>query len=146
MPENDLVVISGDSGRIMNQLNLICYEKKIPFINVGYVQDVAVWGPIFVPGSSACYECFSKDNIAKSSSLDQSYNQLMRDINSNYQAPSIGAVNMLASALASLDILKFLGNFGTIQSLNDRIGVWTHNLEVQRQNNLLHPACSICQI
>lgn len=144
IPNNDLVVVSGDSSGIMNHLNSICYRKKIPFINVGYIQDIAVWGPIFIPGTSACYECFSKGNIANSSSGNESYKALMHKINANYQAPSIGAVNMLASSLATLDILKFLGKFGVAHSLNDRIGLWTHNLEIEKQSNRLKPACKIC--
>lgn len=146
IPDSDLVVISGDSTGIMHHLNLACYGKKIPFINVGYIQDIAVWGPIFIPGNSACYECFSTHNIAKTLSRDENHQDLIKDINLNYQAPSIGPINMLASAFAALDILKYLGKFGLAHSLNDRIGLWTHNLEIQRQSNQSSPNCVICKV
>ncbi|MBI2790903.1 MAG: ThiF family adenylyltransferase [Gammaproteobacteria bacterium] len=144
LPSCDLVVISGDSNGIMNHVNAICYSKKIPFINVGYIQDVAVWGPLFIPGSTACYECFGKNNIAHSTSSKKDISEIMRKINVNYQAPSIGPVNMLASSLATLDILKFLGKFGTAHSIKSRIGLWTHSLEIEKQHNQENPSCITC--
>lgn len=144
IPKCDLVVASGDSIGIMNHLNSICYRTNTPFTNIGYIQDIAVWGPIFIPGITACYECFSKNNIASSLSSDLLNKKLMNEINVTYQAPSIGPVNMLASSLAALDILKYLGNFGKVHSIDSRVGIWTHNLEVQKQPNQRQPSCEIC--
>ena len=44
---------------------------------------------------------------------------------------------MMAASLASLDILRFLGDFGEIQSLNTRIGLWSHDYQ-------LNPECKTC--
>ena len=67
-----------------------------------------------------------------------------REINNGYQAPSTGPINMMASSFAALDILKFWGDFGQIQSLNTRIGIWSHDLHIEKQDYSLNPLCEIC--
>jgi hypothetical protein len=49
-----------------------------------------------------------------------------------------------ASSLATLDILKFLGKFGTAHSIKSRIGLWTHTLEIEKQHNQENPSCITC--
>jgi molybdopterin/thiamine biosynthesis adenylyltransferase len=144
IPHNDLLVLSGDSNNICNEINRYSYKSSVPFINVGYIQDIAVFGPFIIPGKTACFECFSKFNISDKNLNNSDLEAKIGSINKNYQAPSIGAVNMLAASLASLDILKYLGNFGVIQSLNTRVGVWTDSLRIQFQNYESIHGCLIC--
>jgi hypothetical protein len=65
-------------------------------------------------------------------------------INGGYQAPSNGPVNMLASSLTALDVLRHLGGFGTPASLNRRVGVWSHDLALDQQAAERDPACPTC--
>ncbi|MBA2727898.1 MAG: hypothetical protein H0U49_06985 [Parachlamydiaceae bacterium] len=64
------------------------------------------------------------------------------------QAPGIERkmthIRPMASSFASLDILKLLGNFGQIQSLNTRIGIWSHDLHIEKQDYSLNPSCEVC--
>jgi hypothetical protein len=50
----------------------------------------------------------------------------------------------MASSFAALDILKFLGNFGQIHSLNMRIGIWSHDLHIEKQDYSINPGCEVC--
>lgn len=141
LPTCDLIVASGDSDNICTYLNKYSFSNKTPFINVGYIQDIACWGPFIIPGETACYECFSNSNIA---SRENELQFLVESINKGYKAPSFGAINMLAAASATLDIMKFLGDFGEIQCLNKRVGIWTDTLKIEHQNYQKNPGCTLC--
>jgi len=145
IPKNcDLLVISGDSPRICHQANNYCFEKKIPFINICYILDVAVFGPFFIPGKTPCFECFARKNISNNFPDNKNLLSKIKHINSFLQAPSIGPVNMISSSFACLDIIKYLGGFGTVQSINKRIGIWTDSLRMEWQEYTRNPECEIC--
>jgi hypothetical protein len=125
-------------------VNEFCVKSKIPYINVGYVNDISVWGPLYVPGESGCYVC---QDIVADDSFDGELKCLIKNINSGYQAPSVGPVNMISSGLAAADILKFLvGATDKVQSINTRIGLWTHNLKIEKQDCSYNPKCTVCGV
>ncbi|HEY4831532.1 MAG TPA: ThiF family adenylyltransferase [Waddliaceae bacterium] len=138
----DFILISGDQENVLDLINAFAVEHNIPFMNVGYVEDIAVWGPLVIPGKSGCYQC--KQHLVNFDALTEDQINKCKEINSSYQAPSIGPINMMASSFAALDILKFLGNFGQIQSLNTRIGIWSHDLHIEKQDYSLNPSCELC--
>lgn len=99
-------------------------------------------GPLVIPGKSGCYQC--KQHLVNFEDLGQEQINKCREINRGYQSPSNGPINMMASSFAALDILRFLGKFGEIQSLNTRIGVWSHDLHIEKQDYYLNPQCKTC--
>ncbi len=141
LPACDLIVASGDSDNICIYLNKYSFSNKIPFVNVGYIQDIACWGPFIIPGKTSCFECFSCNNIANQ---ENELQFLIEGINKGYKAPSFGGINMLAAASATLDIIKYLGEFGEIQSLNKRVGIWTDTLKIEYQTYQQNPECTLC--
>lgn len=141
LKDADFILISGDQENVLDLINAFAIENNIPFMNVGYIEDIAVWGPLVIPGKSGCYDC--KQHIVNFESLTQDQISKCKQINQNYQAPSTGPINMMASSFAALDILKHLGEFGEIQSLNKRIGIWTHNLHIEKQDYSLNKECKV---
>ncbi len=139
----DLIVLSADAGDIFNIVNHYALKNNIPYLNVGYVEDIAVFGPFVIPGVTGCMFC--QDTTA---TVDESgHNPLtpyLKHINESYQAPSVGPVNMLASSLATLDILKYFGKFGSILSQNRRVGLWSHDLHFEYQDYQRNPECRQC--
>ena len=142
LPEPDFIVASADVDDVCDLINLYAFQKKIAWLNVGYIEDIAVWGPLVVPGKTGCIAC--QNNIADEKSEQPVMNQMMAKINKNYQPPSTGPINMLAISLASFDILRYLGGFGKIQSLNTRIGLWTHDLKFEKQDYSKNQNCKVC--
>ena len=138
----DFILISGDQEDVLDLINGFAVEHSVPFMNVGYVEDIAVWGPLVIPRKTGCYQC--KQHLVNFSDLSQDQVDKCRAINNGYQAPSTGPINMMASSFAALDILKFLGNFGQIQSLNTRIGIWSHDLHIEKQDYSHNPFCKVC--
>jgi len=142
LPKPDLIVLSADSVDSLPTVNAFAIENKVAYINIGYVQDIAVFGPFVIPGQTGCVYC--QDILAGTHPLNQQIKDKINSINKTHQAPSNPAVNMLASSLGLMDILKYLGEFGEIQSLNRRIGLWTHSLKLEVQECHKNPDCDIC--
>lgn len=143
LPEANLTVLSADTpGSLVWWMNDHAIAKNTPFINVGYVIDVAVWGPFVVPGKTGCWSCQSL--VADERALDPTTETLLRAINKGSAAASVGPINMLASSAALLDIIRFLGNFGTVESFNTRIGLWTHELRLEKQDCRINKDCPVC--
>jgi hypothetical protein len=138
----DFIVVSGDHYEVNEVINKFAVNKQVPFVNVGYIEDIAVWGPLVIPGRSGCYSC--KQNMVNFENLDPEKILKCKKINKGYQPPSNGPVNMMAASLAALDILKFLGNFGHVQSINSRIGLWSHDLHIEKQNYEINECCKVC--
>ena len=139
----DLIVLSGDSFGICKEINSFSYKTNIPFINIGYVMDIAVWGPLVIPGKTACYECFSKQNISDKNWLSYDLMEKIKIINSRFQVPSIGPINSMSLSYAALDIMKYLGAFGSVESINNRVGIWTDNMKIQLQKYSYSDNCSL---
>lgn len=142
LPGCDLLVVSADSPGLTGTVNRHCVATRTAWLNACYVNDIAVWGPLVVPGTTACWDC--RTLTARPPEDDPDLATLITRVNGRYQAPSNGPVNMLASSLAALDALRHLGGFGTPASLNRRVGVWSHELALDQQATERDPACPTC--
>lgn len=137
----DLIVLSADSYGVIHLVNRFCIKNNIPYLNICYVNDIAVWGPFVIPGKTGCMEC---QNIVSDEGTQPEVMQIIKNINTHYQAPSIGPINMLSSSLASVDVLKFLVNDLRLKSLNKRIGLWTHDMHFEEQDCIKSNSCITC--
>lgn len=142
LPSADLLVLSADAPGLIELVNRYCVEIGLDWLNVCYVNDIAVWGPLVVPGETGCWTC--RRLVAGGFPDEGGLNAMVTRINRRYQAPSYGSTNMLAASLASLDVLKHLGGFGVPQSLNRRVGVWTHELRLDQQEAGPNSDCPTC--
>ncbi|MFL1381508.1 TOMM precursor leader peptide-binding protein [Nocardiopsis protaetiae] len=142
LPAGDLVVVSADSPGLTGMVNAHCVRSGTPWLNACYVNDIAVWGPLVVPGVTGCWDC--RPLTARAPEGEPELAGLMARVNGRYQAPSNGPVNMLASSLAALDALRYLGGFGTPAALNRRVGVWSHDLSLDEQKAERDPTCPTC--
>jgi len=143
LPDADLWVLSADSpSELLFWVNRESIRRSIPYINVGYSADIAIWGPLVVPGRTGCHEC--NHVYAHSQAQDQSLSELIQDVNSRHRPASSGPINQIAAAFAVRDILNFLACFGEVHSLNQRLGFLSHNLEVQKQDFSRSSSCKAC--
>ena len=145
LPRSNLIILSADEpSEIIKWVNLYSIAFKAPFINIGYVEDIAVWGPFVIPGITSCWECQELTAAESFSSTDKNKVAIIKEINKQYIPPSFGPVNLLSASAATLDILKYLGGFGKIQSFNKRIGIWTNELKIEIQDCYRNPNCHVC--
>lgn len=133
-PKSDLWIISADSpSNIMAILHQTCVKEKQAYINVGYINDVAVIGPFYIPNETPEFDYDSYTPSIQQTPIDKK----AEIINRQFKPASYASVNNTAAAFAANDILKFLGNFGEILSLGKRLGIHTNafKLEIQPFQN-----------
>lgn len=121
-------ILSADSAGILQDTTKCFAEYEVPFINVGYFNDIAAIGPLY-DRDHACPLCGNALSVeAKCSATDT--NNLYELINRNYSAPSSFTNNALASAMAMSDIISYIvGDKEGVQSFNKRIGIDTRTLK-----------------
>lgn len=138
-----LVILSGDSITALEETTKYCVKNKIPFLNVGYLNDISVIGPFYVPRISSCPYCNNTLSLEKHEK-DSMQNELL-NINNKYEAPSSFTNNALASSLAMSDIIQFEAEkLDKVKSLNKRFGIdnvtfKNYTLEVPKDKD-----CSFC--
>ena len=143
LPDADLLILTADTPReILYWVNLFCVDRRMPFLPIGYIQDIVVWGPFVIPGETGCLAC--RPIISATHSKDSKINMLLQTVNQDYQAPSYGPLNLMAAGCGVLDAFKYLGNFGTIGSQNRRIGIWTNELRIEVQDCSRQTGCPVC--
>lgn len=146
LPDCDLIVVSADSPGIVNIVNRFCVENKKSFINVGYMNDIAVWGPFFIPGQTGCYACGSLRTGILSKEKKISTNKTRIDeLNQDFKSATFPPINATASALATSDIIRFLAGSRSIASVNKRVGFHDLTLKLETQDFSVNKECPICQ-
>jgi predicted ThiF/HesA family dinucleotide-utilizing enzyme len=114
--KNIFAIISADSIGLLVNIVPILTKNCIPFINVGYLNDISTIGPMYIDKDTACPLC--NDYIQNDNNFFKS------KINNNYSSPSSFVNNALSSSLAMRDILSFFTyTKQNIMSINKRIGI-----------------------
>jgi hypothetical protein len=140
----DIIILSADKPEnLVFWVNDLSIRTNTPFLNIGYVEDIVVWGPFVIPGKTGCWRC--KKLISSNKEYENSeFKHLIKKINKNYQVPSHPATNMAAAANGTNDILKYLGKFGEVQSLNKRFSFLTYKSEIKSQDCRRNTECELC--
>ncbi|WP_187426453.1 ThiF family adenylyltransferase [Treponema phagedenis] len=137
---NIIVIVSGDSEFVVQDVIRISAKFKYPTLNVGYLNDYSIIGPFFIPGKSACPFC--KNILADA--VDQK-NTEVRRINSTYRSPSSFVNNAFSSSMATVEILKYLdGDMNSLQSLNKRIGLSNMDFSILKLDLKRNVNCEYC--
>ncbi|RMP62815.1 hypothetical protein ALQ18_01391 [Pseudomonas marginalis pv. marginalis] len=147
----DLFVISADSpASLLSTINTYCIKNTIPFISVGYLNDISTYGPLVIPGKSGCIMCgaLRMGLGADTSSTTAALNEKIARLNSRFKSATFPPVNAAGAALATSDIIKFLGKIGTYESLpsfNQRVGLHDQTLKVEIQDFSQNAECTACR-
>lgn len=145
LPETDLYVVSADSPNLLNVINKYCLDKSIPYINVGYMNDIAVWGPFVIPNETGCHNCGCLRLKLTSIETNAIRQQRLDALNMNFKSATFPPINGTASSLATGDIIRYLAGSRNISSLNKRIGVHDQTLKVEVQDFSKNNECTQCQ-
>ncbi len=114
-----LIIISGDANNVISTVTKVAVKCKVPFLNVGYLNDYSCIGPFYIPGKTACPFC---QNIGADYFEDEKESEEF--FRNYYDAPSAAVNNSMASAMAYIDILHYIGgDYKRINSLNKRVGL-----------------------
>lgn len=106
---SDIVILSADSPESIHYwIDEACYELKIPWLNVGYINHWGVCGPIIIPDKTSCLLCEMGKNIHDDYLINQPE---INSINNRMRVPSFGPLNGLVSSFAAIEVIKFLTNY-----------------------------------
>lgn len=143
LPPCDIIIASADTPReLISWVNSYAVQTKTAYINVGYVGDIAAFGPFYIPGKTGCFAC---QKIVPDIRVENAFLQsLCHQINEHFQSPSYGPINAIASAMAVNDVLRFLGGFAEPLSSNQRIGIHSASLKIETQPCAKNPGCCVC--
>ena len=141
----DLLVVSADTpNQLIFWINKFCVDKAQAYINVGYLSDIAVVGPFYIPKKhTACFECVQL-TPCQTQQEETCLETAMAQVNSNFKNITHPATNGIAASYAFMDIAKFLGGLPNILSINRRIGIHTNNPSIELMELIKNPICKIC--
>lgn len=120
-------------------MNSFCVEQQQPYVNIGYINDISVIGPFYIPGETGCFRCAS---VAPE--FDGQNQNKFDKLNSGFKAATFAPVNGVAASYAAGDIIKFLGKFAEVQSINKRIGIHSAIAKIETQPLDKNEECKIC--
>ncbi|UJR53270.1 HesA/MoeB/ThiF family protein [Dickeya zeae] len=142
IPKSDIFIISADHPfSLMDWVNSYCVAHNQPYINVGYINDISVVGPFFIPGVTSCFKCAE---ITPDYTQKDSLSDYLKIINGDFKAATFPGVNGVAASYAFGDIIKFLGGFGEILSKNKRIGIHSSIIKIEEQLIPKNERCFVC--
>lgn len=136
-----LAVLSADSVGILQEVCPTLVANEIPFLNVGYLNDISVIGPFWTKQGDACPCCFGRLGIGKAGQAGLKLSQYFVD----YEAPSCMVNNSFAGAMAMADLMSFwAGEKGEVQSRNKRVGINNLSFEKLEIPMEFDPECEVC--
>ncbi|WP_179280577.1 HesA/MoeB/ThiF family protein [Bordetella genomosp. 1] len=144
LPRADVIALSADTPEsIAIWVNDYAIRGKFPYLVIGYVGDIAVFGPFYIPNRTGCYCCNANltQDLSLTDTLSKAY---CGSINQNSKPPSFVAVNAIAAAMATNDILRYLGGYAEPLSANKRIGIHTRSLQIEVQDCNKSGSCQAC--
>ena len=117
---NFFAIISADSTNTIKTLIPIFVKYKIPFINVGYLNEISSIGPFYINNTTSC--CFCGDTLKIEDTMKKQ--KFIKEIENNYSAPSSFGNNTLPSSMAMSDIISYMANdYKNVLSINKLIGI-----------------------
>lgn len=135
-----IMIVSGDNENTVRSSCKIATKYQKVLLNIGYLNDISIIGPFYIPGISACPFC---SNLG--ADIDNNINDNIHEINKSYNAPSSPINNAISSSMALLDILHYFnGDFNNINSLNKRLGIKNGNFEKLWIDIKKNKECSVC--
>ena len=141
LERSDLYVVSADHPKdFIYWVNSYSVENKQPYINVGYLSDIAIVGPFYVPDVSACFSCGDLTEDLKSKS---SLHNEIKEINQHFKNITFASVNGLAASYAFMDIVRFFTG-SEILSMNKRIGIHTSKIAIETMMFEKNKFCHVC--
>ncbi|WP_375649484.1 ThiF family adenylyltransferase [Bartonella sp. MU70NMGDW] len=144
LPKADLWIISADSpAQLGLWINEWCVKNKQAYINSGYVNDIAVFGPFYILKKTGCYACSSSIGNLPAKSDHLIYEACVM-INNNFKVATFPPVNALSAAMCANDALKFLGGYGSLLSTDRRVGIWSSQLFTEERSLKKNPHCKVC--
>lgn len=135
-----VAIISADSRGILKSICPSLMKAGVPFLNVGYLNDISIIGPFWTSKNDACPFCGNRLGIEAGTAHDS-----LSAFFDAYEAPSCMVNNSFAGAMAVSDLFNFWsGNLNRVVSLNKRIGLVNPTFNRVEISLNRDPMCAVC--
>ncbi|EAY30263.1 TOMM precursor leader peptide-binding protein [Microscilla marina] len=143
-PDVYLVITKDYNHPELSQLNQQFEQSKTPWLLVKPTGQTLWWGPVFVPGKTACWQC-----LHHRLELHNPINKFYKNIKNTAQAPSKPLVShpatfQMAASFAVLALVKWLYHQPTDASETQITSFNTQTLEKQHHAVVKRPQCNAC--
>jgi len=123
-----LIILSADDDYCLRLIRDNAIKYRIPYINIGYLNDYSVIGPFYVPNVSGCNFCSDTAGLNINNDVDEDIKMKMQIVNKIHKTPAFYTNNSFAASMALIDILfYYAGEYENINSLNRRVGIDNHD-------------------
>lgn len=137
--EKIIGILSGDTIAAVEDTASIFGKYKIPYLNIGYLNDLSVIGPFYIPGKSCCPYCHNDFAVDVESSKE------IDIINEFTSTPASFLNNALSSSLGMSDLIFYFDDeLDKIKSLNTRIGINNMTFEKLTVHSSIDKHCKYC--
>lgn len=144
LPNADIWVLSADEpDNIHLWVNKYCVDNNQAYICSGYFNDIAAFGPLYIPNKTSCLECCNPLIHIEDQSNEKTA-MFSENINNNFKVATFPVANAISAAFCAGDILKYLGEYQEPLSLNRKVGIWTDELKIQTLEYPKSKTCHIC--
>ena len=140
-----IVKAADPKGIFLKNLNIICFEKKIPFIQMAYSYESLKIGPILVPEITSCNEFINQENI-KFYGEHYQIEKFERIFNNNFIHPSVSFnINILSSLILKEIVFFLLEKYEFCQTIGRMIILNTLNFDKQTYLFNCNESCNVCK-
>lgn len=141
IPGSAVAIISADSQGILESICPSLMKAGVPFLNVGYLNDISIIGPFWTSKNDACPFCGNQLGIETGGAAEDSFSAFF----DAYEAPSCMVNNSFAGAMAVSDLFNFWsGDLDRVISLNKRIGLVNPTFNRVEISLNRDPTCAVC--
>ncbi|MFC0863941.1 ThiF family adenylyltransferase [Sphaerimonospora cavernae] len=103
----DLVVLSADSPDELHEwIDEAAKRHGFGYLAAGYIESFGSVGPLVLPGTTACYECFRAEGELEQYLVEGE--KPGPNLNMGMQAGSYGPLNLIVAAMAANEVLRCL--------------------------------------
>lgn len=148
----DFIIVTSNyrNHYLFKQINKLCIKMSKKWLRIMIDGDVSEVGPLFIPNETCCYSCLNYRENSNKTKEKYIFDSLFEGskLQNNLEEKSLGLysiypINLLTSAIACSEIMKFLTGL-TCNLLNQVIRVNGIDFEIQNDTIFKYHLCSDC--
>ncbi|MCX5063893.1 MULTISPECIES: ThiF family adenylyltransferase [unclassified Streptomyces] len=138
----DLAVLSADSPDELHEwIDDAARRHSFGYLAAGYLESFGAVGPLVLPGTTACYECFR--DIGELEQYLEPGEKPGPNLNLGLQAGSYGPLNLIVAAMAANEVLRCLLG-GDCRSAGTRLMLDSRSYRLHSEHFPRRSDCTSC--
>lgn len=138
----DAVVVAADTPPYVlgRWVNAACIAQRVPFITAGQLPPLVKLGPLYVPGTTACFACHEQALRAENPSYDEYVEHVQA---TSHRGATLGPLSGMVGTMLATELLHHLLRCAPATS-GTALTIDVRSFEVRRDAIARDPACGAC--